>query len=71
MVTCTGDQEIGVVPGRLLDNLGELACMLCTRIRVGAMFGLLKKPLSICQSGLRNLIAASQTVIATIRLCPW
>ena len=27
MVTRTGDREIGVVSGRLPDNLGELACM--------------------------------------------
>ena len=26
-MTCTGDREIGVVSGRLLNNPGELACM--------------------------------------------
>ena len=28
-MTRTGDREIGVVSGRLPDNTGELACMLC------------------------------------------
>ena len=28
-MTRTGDQEIGAVSGRLSDNPGELACMLC------------------------------------------
>ena len=27
-MTRTGDREIGVVSGRLLDNTGELACMM-------------------------------------------
>ena len=26
LVTCMGEQEIGAVSGRLLDNPGELAC---------------------------------------------
>ena len=72
--TCTTDETKSPIksmwePGS--EPLPGVYQDLSTVYTVGAMIGLFKKPLSICQSGLRDLIAASQTVIARnrLRLC--